>query len=771
LRTKSIKPPKVAPPHRLPALWLALLLAAGIQFQQWLDIPLAWLASLWLALAVALAVAASVRAGFGTAQTSGALALIIVTGSLVSLLFDQTLDIKRRFADSHGETVALQGWVCGPPRLLAGRYGSAGRLEFDLDVTAEKRSDDSAWQRAGYRLHVYLHNPGGLELFGGDRLALAAELLPTNGYANPGGFDWREYWGRRFVAGEARVRNGGYVKPLRGGPWPGVRGMAARLQAKLLELHETLYPDPQVRAVAGAILLGDRRGLDRATRNWFVRSGTIHVLVVSGLHLGFIAGIVYLLFSLVFGKGFAAAALTSAVLLVFALATGGRPPVVRAWLLVTFAMFALPAGRTRVLLNSLALAFAVLLLVNPSWLHDPGFQLSFAAVAGIGLVMPHVEARYSRRDWWSSCFWRWAFRLGAVSVAAQLTVAPLLAWHFSSFSLAAFVANPPVVALAGICVIGGFAADVVGLLWLGAGKFLAFWVALPIESMTAVARWFAGFDWAQFRVNSPGAGGVICCWAGLLCGARLVGGEYRYAGRLALTLLVWLNLAVWSPLLTSLRSRMEITFLDLGEATAPVVTFPGGGTLLADQTGRSGPGNWVAGELIAPYLYRHRGGNLDYLLLRGRGSWAWTGRILRQFHPRVVIVTSGTLPQETIVKLPGYCGRNGIELRQATAEDTLLLGEARLYLHGLDRMPVIEYEGQKILLAGESDVVLAGGTDYVVVESLESVPGFDGWRVTPFGNPAGSDKVLVTSRQGAAGFVLTGDEIRVRTEREGRLGR
>lgn len=769
MRTRSTKSLVVAPLHRLPALWLALLLAAGIQLQQLMVLPLNLLGSLWLALAALLMLAASIRPRSGPAQQAGAIILILLTGSLSSLLFNQTLDIKRRFADTNGETIAVQGWVCAPPRKLEGRYGSAGRLECDLDIIAEKRPGDSGWQRASYRLHVYIHNPGNLEIAGGDHLALAAVLIPSTGYANPGGFDWREYWGRRFVAGEGRVADGNNVRHLPGGSWPGVRGLAARLQARLLSLHQILYPDPEVRAVAGAILLGDRRGLDRATRNWFARSGTIHVLVVSGLHLGFIAGVVYLLFTLALGRGFAAAALTSAVLLVFALATGARPPVVRAWLLVSFAMFALPAGRTRVLMNSLAMAFAVLLLINPSWLHDPGFQLSFAAVAGIGLVMPHVESRFARRDWWSSRAYRWAFRLVAVSVVAQLSVAPLLAWHFNSFSLAAFVANPPVVAIAGLVVVGGFAADMAGLLWLGAGKFMAFWVALPLEAMTTVARWFSGFGWSQLRVDSPGVGGVLCCWAALLFVARLIGGERRYAGRILIIALLWLNLSVWTPLLHTVRQRVEVTFLDLGEATSPVIRFPGGETMLADQTGRSGPGNWVAGELIAPYLYRHQGGRLDYLLLRGRGSWAWTSRIIRQFRPRAVIVSSAALPEETRSRLPDYCHRRAIELRKATPADTMTCGRATMYLNAPGGLPVIEYAGQRVLLAGEAHGVQEDKIEFAIVESLESWPEIHGWRVTPFGKDENNGRVLVTSRRGATAFILSGDGVRVRTERDGTL--
>ena len=611
-----------------------------------------------------------------------------------------------------------------------------------MEIRAEKRSGDSGWREASYRAGVRVDNPGGLDLAGGEPLVLAGSLRPLTGYANPGGFDWREYRGRRMVAGQLEVEDGGHVRILEEtvnqfSQLPEFRRLAALLHARLHRLHDQLYPDPEIREMAGAILLGERAGLDDTLEGWFVESGTVHVLVVSGLHLGFIAGAVYLFFVLLLGRSFTAAWLTSTVLLVYAMAAGGRPSVMRAWLLITFALFALPAGRQRAVLNSLAAAFALLLMVNPSWLTDAGFQLSFAAVGGIGLVMPIMERRVNQRDWWRNRLWRWLFRLVAISAVAQLAVAPLLACHFHRFSPAAFVANPPVVALAGFSVLGGFLADLVGLVWLDAGRLAAGPVAWSLGSMAEVARWFAGFEWSSLAVPVPGAVDLVFCWLLLWSAASWFGGKRSDGGRLVVILLLWLNVALWGPLAAGRYRRLDVTFLDLGEATAPVVRFPDGSVLLADQTGQAGFGAWSAVNLVGPYLRRHTGSRLDYLLLRGRGAArrSWTYRIMEDFRPEAVLFCHPEPFAGATADFLAYCSSRGIAVRLVTETDTMVAGGARFTFDRNAEAPSFEYGNHRLVLAGESEL------DWNQVSA--GVPGGKGadiieWREIP--EPAGGSR-------------------------------
>ncbi len=772
--------------HHLPALWPALLLAAGIWLGNLPGLSLIAAATCWLLLVLFLLVISQYQSRRIVLWRLCSFATLVLTGILLTLLFGRTLACKRAYIDAATGPVALAGMALEPGRIIPGWYGAPDRLEFGLQVQAQKRGGANGWREASYRVVALVENPGDLRVDGGQYLTLAVELEPLTGYANPGGFDWRQYSGRRMIAGMARVRDGTHVRlpPAHVSffSFTSVRRLAAMVHTRLYELHGRLYPDPLIRSVADAILLGDRRALDSRLRGWFTQSGTVHVLVVSGLHLGFIAAVVYLLLGMLLGRGYVSAALACAVLLGYALATGGRPPVMRAWLLVSFALFALPARRQRAVLNSLAVAFMLLLLANPSWLSDAGFQLSFAAVAGIGMGMPVIERFTSGRDWWKVRLWRWLFRLVAVCAVAQLAVAPLVAYHFGRFTPVAFIANPPVVLLAGLAVLGGFLADMTALIWFEAGQLLALAVTYILAVMTALARWFSSLSWSSLEAPLPGLVDLVLCWLALWMVIKLAEGGRRFAGMLVLVLLVWLNLAGWRPVVSSLANSMEVTFLDLGRMTCPVARFPGGAVLLADPSGSGALSSWSARQLAGPYLRRHHAGRLDWLLVRGEGPtrWRWVRALLEDFSPGTLILTRANQFGGFDTEIRAYCARRGIDVRLATATDTLMVNGAKLYFSDPGMIPVLACHGQAVLLSGGSSVKetlelkenLADQT--LAVTELAAVPSgagrllMDGsWVITAGGGGSGDNKsnVLETGRTGAVRFKMTGGGITAKWSR------
>ncbi len=787
--------PSSSPPttglHRLPSLWPALLLAAGIWLGESFAPSLMVVAACWLLIIFLLIVISQFQSHWQLSWRLCALAVPLLTGMLIILMFGRTLELKRAYVDQSSSPVALAGVTLEPGRLVSGWYGAPDRLEFAFRVRAEKRGAGVDWRKASYRVIAVVENPGGLRVEGGQGLAMAARLEPLTGYANPGGFDWREYHGRRLIAGTARVEDGAHLRLVprlsSDQRFPDLRRLAAMVQSRLRELHERFYPDPVVRSVADAVLLGERRGLSGSLRGWFTGSGTVHVLVVSGLHLGFIAAALYLLLAALLGRGYASASTACAILLGYALATGARPPVMRAWLLVSFALFALPARRQRSVLNSLSVAFILLLLVNPSWLADAGFQLSFAAVAGIGVGMPVLERFTRGRDWWKVWFWRWLFRLVAVCTVAQLAVAPLVAYHFGRFTPVAFIANPPVVLLAALAVPGGFLADLAALCWFDAGQAVAGVVSHLFSAMIALARWFSSFGWSSLEVPLPGLDDLALCWLALWLAMMFAAGRKRYAGGLLIVLLAWLNLALWRPVAGAFSDSLEVTFLDLGKMTCPVVRLPGGAVLLADPSGGGRLSRWSARQLAGGYLRRHHAGRLDWLLVRGEGvsRWRWVRTILDDFRPGALILTRADQFGGSTAGMLAYCSQRKIALRLATTADTLNEGGAKLFFSGGGggdgaNIPVIEYRGRTMLLSGESgtqralELMRSFAGKAAVVTELATVPA--GARGAPAGNlwivSAGrvdpgekTAKVLETGRTGAVRFTLDRDGITVKQSR------
>ena len=324
-----------------------------------------------------------------------------------------------------------------------------------------------------------------------DRLVLAAKATCIDKMPNPGGFDLRQWAGNRDVYHESfaaldrwnfvneRSRDKGFFNKAREriSSWLVVSGL----------------PDRE-RALVKAILLGMRDELARDQNQAFVRSGTIHVLAVSGTHVGIIY--VAVLWGLVFlGKSKRGRLIRGFVALIalwaYAGLTGFSPSVLRATLMFSLFTFAeMVSGRTESL-NSLAFAAIGLLLWDPQMLVHLGFQLSFLAVLGIAVFYRPIHLLWLPPNDVSRFFWS----LIVVSLSAQAFTIPLCLYVFQAFPVWFLPANMAIVGLVGLGVYGGIILLAVH--------------AIPVLGpiMTALMKWLLlllGFL-SAFFAGLPGA--------------------------------------------------------------------------------------------------------------------------------------------------------------------------------------------------------------------------------------------------------------------------
>ena len=238
----------------------------------------------------------------------------------------------------------------------------------------------------------------------------------------------------------------------------------------LARYRQVAGEDDERYAVLAAMTLGDKRALTRELRETYSITGASHVLALSGLHLG----IVYLFVSwLMAGRRrfWLSQVIIILSLWAFALLTGLSVSVVRsASMLSIYALFSV-AERGRASVNVLAFTAIVLLLTDARTLYDVGFQMSFAAVLSILVFMPLADALVSMERLMRHRWLRWVYGMVAVSVAAQLGVAPLIAFYFHRFSTYFLLSNFVVIPAATLILYGALAALVVPplmpvLLWV-----------------------------------------------------------------------------------------------------------------------------------------------------------------------------------------------------------------------------------------------------------------------------------------------------------------
>ena len=215
-------------------------------------------------------------------------------------------------------------------------------------------------------------------------------------------------------------------------------------RTKLLDRLSESGVDGSVYAVVAAMTLGDKSQLTKELRDTYAVSGASHILALSGLHLG----IIYTLLSLLLSRR-RWQVISQVVIIVciwlFVFLVSMSASVVRSAVMITvYALLSL-GHRDKMSVNTLAFAAIVMLLFNPKSLFDVGFQLSFMAVLAILLFYPLFESVWSQQFLFGHRLFRWLWTTLAVSCAAQIGVAPLIAYYFGRFSCYFLLTNLVVV--------------------------------------------------------------------------------------------------------------------------------------------------------------------------------------------------------------------------------------------------------------------------------------------------------------------------------------
>lgn len=220
-------------------------------------------------------------------------------------------------------------------------------------------------------------------------------------------------------------------------------------RAKLLDRLSESGVDGSAYAVVAAMALGDKSQLTRELRDAYAISGASHILALSGLHLG----IIYTLLSLLLSRR--RWQMVSQIVIIvsiwlFVFLVGLSASVVRSAVMVSIYALLSLGHRDKLSVNTLAFAAIVMLLLNPMALFDVGFQLSFMAVLTILLFYPLLESLWSQPFLLDHRLFRWLWTMLSVSCAAQIGVAPLIAYYFGRISCYFLLANLVVVPAAAL---------------------------------------------------------------------------------------------------------------------------------------------------------------------------------------------------------------------------------------------------------------------------------------------------------------------------------
>lgn len=337
---------------------------------------------------------------------------------------------------------------------LVNSYPGKGDKTWKQLVEIRSVYSEGGWRKASGKVILYLDREGYDEPFAyGALLFVKSGPHPVAGPSNPHEFDYRRFLALRQIHHQHYLRADDAFL-IGSDPSGIVTRISLAARGRAVALFRRFVPGEQERMVASALILGESDALDDELYNAYSAAGTMHVLAVSGLHVGIIYSMIIFVFGGVkrFPGGKVCLALISIVMLWgYALVTGLSPSVLRATLMFSFVTMAGPWGRRSNIYNTFGVSAFALLLVNPSLIFSVGFQLSYAAVFGIVYFYPRLVKIWRPPAWLTKKMWE----MSCVSVAAQLATFPIALFYFHQFPVYFLLANFLAIPLSfGILVVG-----------------------------------------------------------------------------------------------------------------------------------------------------------------------------------------------------------------------------------------------------------------------------------------------------------------------------
>ncbi len=615
----------------------------------------------------------------------------------------------------------------------------------------ESFTADRDWMQAtrgGLQITLYARDGVSLpQLHCGEAITATVRMHRAERYNDPGAWDYREYLAQQGIfalsslPANALEPTGTHTRPTlaclatSAQQWSAGRmHRVAAAASGIPWLPRWVRFSDEDAAMVSAMLFGDRAGLRHSVRSAFERTGSFHLLVVSGLHITIVIGLlVWLARALRFSE-LGAAIFALSLALPYAFLTGFAPPVQRALLLSAVYLAGRLVYRERVALNAIGVAAVLILARDPDALFESSFQMTFLAVLVIGGVAaplierriapmlralrlprqialdPHLpprlaQMRVSLRMLATSLQpflgtgWAWRLPFATVRIALRIAEAMIVAFlvelamvlpmavYFHRITLVALPANFMGLPLLGLLLPAALLTYVAACVQPALAIFPSAATAGLLHGIAALVGWFGRMSAAQMRTPQPPAWAVVFFVAAWGLAIFWVRRSRRYwLAVLGLVLLASLTV-LWPVAPRVHKGVLEVTAIDVGQGDSILVVSPQGKTLLIDAGGPVGgpqpmdPAFNVGEDVVSQYLWSRGIRRLDAVALTHAHSDHMGGMpaVIQNFHPRVLY--TGHNPMTTHYRaLLEVAAQSGTAVRTLTAGDRFLFGGAWIHV-------------------------------------------------------------------------------------------
>ncbi len=469
------------------------------------------------------------------------------------------------------------------------------------------------------------------ELQRGDIVELRGRITKPKVPKNPGSFDYNLYLRRQGIYGSmytnSAVISGHTAQPF-------LRRWADKMFFDITDSYYSTLPQQEA-SVLAPMVIGDASQLTDYIKSAYRDSGTTHLLVVSGMNVAYVILVIVFIFKVFNMPLKTAQLLTIPFIILYTLATGANPPVVRASIMAIMIVIAMSLERESEVYNAMAASVLVVIYINPQSIFTPSFLLSYGATAGILYFYRPIIKPFSRLPTIPLSI----VEVAAVTISSQLAVSPIIAYTFNRISIAGIFCNLLVVPLAGIITITGivhYGVFKIAPVLLPLSTFVNYWL---VHIQNAIVIFFAGLPHSSIRVPTPSpltlTGYYIALWGIFHSKVRI-----RWiAGSLGMMLAAFGLLGNHLPMAKQ-QQAVEIAALRLGSADAMVLSMPNGTYWLID----AGLGGRMAKEdAVSEYLWHKGIAGLDTVIVTGTGHDRTGGllKVIDNFSPRRAILPNG----------------------------------------------------------------------------------------------------------------------------------
>lgn len=554
----------------------------------------------------------------------------------------------------------------------------------------------------------------------GERLRFAARLLAPRNFRNPGAFDYRGFLADEGVVALASVKRE-EIDRLPGFVGSRAEWWRVRLHRSVMARIQELWPARQA-GLIDALLIGENEFVGRELLTDFQRTGTYHVLVISGLKVGILAMFGFWVFRRLGVANLAASVATIFLTVAYATLTGVGVPVWRATLMLALYLTAKMLYRQRSVLNTIGAAAVALLMVDPGAIASASFQLSFLCVliiAGIGsplldrttrqvsaalrnlpatgydfalaprLVQFRLDLRMiaERLDLWfgkqlvlaaisRSGHW---MMLGCefviISTILQAGFALPMVYYFHRAAFVSLPANVAAVPLTELAMLAAMVALGVSYISVAASHVPAMIAGVGAEAMAGSVRWMGALRVADARIPTPSVAVMLVAPAAIVL-AMVTVRRRAWVAAAGLTALLastlWICFVPRHPV--TRQGVLEVTAIDVGQGDSILLVSPNGKTLLIDAGGIP---HWMHSELdigedvVSSYLWWRGFHRLDAVAVSHAHADHIGGMsaVLANFHPKELWIGVDT-PSPELSHLENVARSLGVPIVRKEAGDT-----------------------------------------------------------------------------------------------------